>query len=258
MIISYHRLTRYSESLTLSSLSLPQRLSQFFPFSHNERAARLGAAPDPATLHLGQTVKIKSSELLNEGTDDPEALLQRHDAEFLSDGLLITALGITINSTTLEIHDLKMLEQDPDPPQEMQTWTLAGGHSRALTSIGTAVTSCSCVVERRAACWRSCYERHADLLEPLLDANAIHGRQTITFEREGLSLSITWQIRLREEGEAESKLSIALDLPPVWVNEGIVSGSEGADVREAFDLLVKERGVTEAITAMVKLLFSAG
>ena len=32
-------------------------------------------------------------------------------------------------------------------------------------------------------------------------------------------------------------------------------GSEPKDVREAFDLLVRERGITEATAAIVKLLF---
>ena len=230
-------------------------LSLFFPFSNDGNATRLRTTPSSTTVDPGETVKIKNSMLLDHYTDHPEALFQKHDAEFISNGSLLVALQVTVDSKTLEIYNLQLLEQGSFTSQELQTWTLADVRSKQLASIGTAINRCSHVIERRAACWRSCQERLPDLVEPLPNGESVYGQQVIKFQRQRLSLSITWAIRLRDGGEAESKLSITTGFPPAWLDEDIVSDSEGQDVREAFDLLVRERGVTEAIAAIVKLLF---
>lgn len=251
------KLTFHREPSKSNSLSLPRMLSQFFLFSGVSEAARIDATPNVGPLDSGETVNIRDSILLDDNLDFPEALLQNYTAEFTSNGTVLLALRITINTKAFEIHDLKLLEQGSPALQELRTWTLTNIHSKQLPSIGTAVNRCSYVTERRTACWRSCHERHPELIAtPLFGEGNISSKQTITFQRQDLSLSITWAIRLREDGEAESKLSIAVDFPPAWVEEGIVSGSEGQGVREAFDLLVRERGVTEGIAAVVKVVFS--
>lgn len=158
---------------------------------------------------------------------------------------------------------------------ELQAWLLPDKHdSKDLTSIGTAISRCSAVTDLRAACWRTCRERHADLVViPVPTKTSNNNNNTInhpqqetqlTFQhptQPHFSLSISWTITLRSsDGEAESSLDISLSFPPRWIDEGIVSANGGGKgevkaVREAFELLVQERGVTEGVLAIVKLLF---
>ena len=235
-------------------MNLCQKLANFFPFFDSGKAPSLRTASDPATVDPEKSVKILDSNLQT-GVTDPEVLLQMHDVELISRGTMVEKLQIVFDSRSLEVSELSLLGPSLLYRPVLEAWTHASAPSKRLFSIGRAINRYTYVVGCRIACWQACQERYLGLVEPLRDKDAIQSQQAITFRRKRLSLSVNWTINLKDDGNAESNLSIHTELPATWLEERIASGREAEQVQEAFDLLVRERGVTEAIGAIVKLLF---
>ena len=235
-------------------MTLSQKLANFFPFLTNGSTPLLHPATDPVTVDPEKQVRVTNSTLQHDSAD-MEVLMQTHDAEFMSEGLVVEKLRVTYNSRSLEVSTVSVLEPTHLTRPILEDWAHASVRSTQLSSIGRAVNRSSYVAGARAACWRTCQGRFPDLIELLPNGDKGHAQEAIVFRRKPLSVTINWTINLKDDGEAQSDLSVHTEIPHAWSQERTTSDSEAKDVREVFDLLVRERGVTEAIAAIVKLLF---
>ena len=77
--------------------------------------------------------------------------------------------------------------------------------------------------------------------------------QSLLFSRSGISLLISWRIVFDWVGEAKSDVSAVASFPKTW-RTADERGSLNK-VGEAFDRLVRQRGVLDGIRIMVQLIF---
>ncbi len=240
--------------------NLPRKLAQFFPFLNNDTAVPLQSTSGEESRHTVKHVKITNS-ILGDDSTDPHLLLQSHDAWFMSENALVEEkLRVRFDSRSLQISNVSLLPlggfgANLGIRPTMEEWFGGNVQSKELLSIGRAMNRCSAVAKKRDECWKACGERFGDLIKNESSEKRRHRDDKIIFQRKEMNLRIGWVISLKEDGDAESELSILAEFPQAWRKEGILLGTEIEDVRTAFDLLVRERGVTEAITEMVKLLF---
>ena len=96
-------------------------------------------------------------------------------------------------------------------------------------------------------------ERHLSASVPRSDFVANISSQSLLFSRSDVSLLISWHIGFDWIGEVESDISAVTSFPRTWRNAD-ERGSLGK-VGEAFDRLVRERGVLDGIRIMVQLIF---
>ena len=85
------------------------------------------------------------------------------------------------------------------------------------------------------------------------DVVANIGNQSLLFTRSGVYLLILWRIDFDWIGEVESDISAITSFPTTWEN----ADERGSlrKVGEAFDRLLRQRGILEAIRIMVHLIF---
>lgn len=79
------------------------------------------------------------------------------------------------------------------------------------------------------------------------------GRQSLLFSTGGVSMLITWRIGFDWTGETESHVSASTSFPTSWRKADLRRSLHM--VEDAFDRLVKERGVYEATRIVTNLLF---
>ena len=254
------RLTLRS-AIGLSKLSsLPRKLTQFLPFPSNDTAQRMLLVTDEENFHSVKHIKITNSNL--EGnSSDPDFLPQSHDTCFMSENAVVEEnVRIRFDSRSLQILDVSLLplvefSANPGIRPILEEWIREKSQSIELISIGRAVNRTMDVVKKRDKCWRACRERFSDLFIHEPPKKRATSDDEVVLRRKDMSLTIGWTIILTDEGEAQSELSILTEFPQAWWEERILAGREIEDVRAAFGILVGERGVTEAIAEIVKLLF---
>ena len=99
-------------------------------------------------------------------------------------------------------------------------------------------------------------EGPSDSEEPISKAQ-LHfhiGRQSIIFTRRNLSLLVTWRISFDWIGEAQSELSASVRYPESWTQIDEMGSLQ--HMGRVFDILLKSKGVSQAIRTLVELLFS--
>jgi len=79
------------------------------------------------------------------------------------------------------------------------------------------------------------------------------GRQSLLLTQSGVSLLISWSISFDWTGEAESHVSATASFPQSWRDAD--ERASLSKIEDVFDRLVGERGVFEAVRAVVALLF---
>lgn len=176
------------------------------------------------------------------------------------DGLVEVKIRIKFDSRSFQISDMHLLPLSrsgakPGIRPALKEWISRNDKSKELFHIGRAVSCCSDLGEKRDNCWKECRERFDDLVLHKSTENKHLRDDEVIFRRKDMTLTIRWNIALKEDGAAQSELFISPEFPQAWWEEQILLGREIEDARAAFELLVTERGVTEAIAAMVKLLF---
>ena len=78
------------------------------------------------------------------------------------------------------------------------------------------------------------------------------GLQDLVFSRSNVQLKVDWRISLSDQGEVESHSSAYPRFPPAWQQD---ANSELARIGDAFTMLVEDRGITEAIGMICKVVF---
>ena len=93
----------------------------------------------------------------------------------------------------------------------------------------------------------------SSLLASDFDIRSQLGQQSILFSAIGISLLITWCITLDWTGEPESHISACASFPKTW--QIVDERASLENIGEVFDRLLLDRGVFEAVTVIVALLF---
>ena len=269
-----------------ASLDLATRLSQFFPFSGLSPIKRpkpdAGDAEnlnDPETQNLPFSTTILASKVLPSSPDG--TIPQEHDIQItpLSEPANKVALRLIFDSKTHTV--LQVRASSPESlsaNEELHRFLRHTAPGKGLDYVGTAVGRYLEVTRLRAQCWRACSESYPNLADLPHDATSSSSQpdpsssstaaaatavaESLTFHRRpntsaSLTLTIVWQITFNDTtGEIESRVRACVDYPPAWTNEQS-AGDESVlgKAGEAFDALVRERGVTGAVKVLVMALF---
>ena len=247
--------------------TLTQRLANFLPFatkpppseprppSPNDKDVNqvldldsLGTAADPFTITTSNTLLLPSAV--------DENLLQRAEVTMSTAHQLLTCdLELTTDIATQQVShlDVRALSSWAEP--ELGSWLRQSHEKMELAVLGRAFGRYWEVANLRGECWISCKRDFKDLIanDPESDDPRFHlGLQDLIFARSNVQLKVHWGISLGDQGEAESHSSADPRFPPAWQQGG---NGELARIGDAFAMLVEDRGITEAIGMICKVVF---
>ena len=242
------------------SRTLVRRLNAFFPYLDGGTVPHLSTASNVAIVDSEATIRVSDPMLIVEPIDpeyedDPEAISQLHNVKFVSKGNVSERLQIIFNTRSLGVADVVLDGASPLIRPVLEDWIMDSSFPKKISDIGRAVNCTTRVVRRRTECWRACQDQFPELVQPLPSGAAMYSQQTIVFQRERISFTVNWMIELKDDGSAKSDLSIDTQFPSARTKPYVSPAGEMELVREALDVLVEERGVTNGIQAMVKIIF---
>ena len=247
--------------------TLTQRLADYLPFSVKPRlSAPRPASPIPKDIEQAldldemptqaQHFTVTTSETLLLSPAIDNELLQRQEVIMSTLHQLLTCtFQLTTNVTTQRIShlDVRALSSWAEP--ELGSWLRRPRENMGLAVLGRAFGRYWEVAKLRGKCWTSCMQDFKDLIANVPESTgpSFHlGMQALVFARSNVQLKVDWRISLGDEGEVESHSSAHPRFPPAWTQE---ADNELTKVGEAFALLVEDRGISEAIGTICKVVF---
>ncbi|EMD61080.1 hypothetical protein GGP41_009993 [Bipolaris sorokiniana] len=202
---------------------------------------------------------------------------QTHTIDMTGPQKLLTAqLSLTIDATAPEITKLQLIRLTPWAEQELGTFIRSRAAQKDLSNASWAINSYWTLAQKRAQYWHKVETSFPHLLigrsekdtenaspqarskasKPLSrkELNRHLGRDTLVLQDAHVVLKLSWRIGFDWTGEAESNVAVEPAFPRVW------SETDTADslkkVPETFDALMRAKGVFEATTIIVALLFA--
>lgn len=247
--------------------TLTQRLAGFLPFSMKPRPPE-PRPPSPKDKDVNsvlysdilQTAAVPftittSNMLLLPFTVDND-LLQRQDVTMsIPQQLLTCDLQLTAFITTQQISNLDIRALSSWAEPELGSWLREPREKTELAALGRAFGRYWEVAKLRGKCWISCKQNFNDLVAnaPESDSPLLYfGMQDIVFARSNVQLKVTWRISLSDHGEVESHSSAYPRFPATWQQE---ADSDLAKISDAFIMLVEDRGISEAVGMICKVVF---
>ncbi len=249
--------------------SLTRRLAEFLPFSIKPLPPE-PRPPSPKDMDEMQLVDLDvlqtatapftittSNELLLSPTMDND-LLQQQDVtmstapQFLTCDLKLTANIITQQISQLDVQALSLWAEP-----ELGSWLRQSREKIELTALGKGFGRYWEVAKLRGKCWIKCKQDFTSLIANAPESNSplsYLGMQELVFARSNVQLKVTWRISLSDQGEVESHSSACPRFPAAWQQEAT---SELSKIGDAFMMLVEERGISEAIVMICKVVFPA-
>lgn len=247
--------------------TLTQRLANFLPFSIKPRVPE-PRPPSPKNKDVNQVLDLElpqttaapftittSETLLLPLAVDNSILQQQNVTMSTPQQLLKCDLQITANVTTQQIShlDIQALSSWAEP--ELGSWLRESREKMELAALGRAFGRYWEVAKRRGKCWISCKQDFRSLVANSPESNSpllYLGMQDLVFARSNVQLKVTWRISLSDQGEVESHSSAYPRFPAAWQQE---ANSELAKIGDAFLMLVEDRGISEAIGMICKVVF---
>ncbi|KAL9076160.1 MAG: hypothetical protein Q9161_001207 [Pseudevernia consocians] len=266
-----HRQARPEEtdrkSASTKPSSLTRRLANFLPFSIKP----LPPEPRPPShknmdvvqvldldVHQIATVPFTittSNTLLLPPTVDND-FLQRQVVTMTTPLQLLTCdLQIAANITTQQISQVDVQALSPWAESELGSWLRQSREKMELVALGRAFGRYWEVAKFRGKCWIKCKQDFTSLVVNAPESNSplLHlGMQELVFARSNVQLKVTWRISLSDQGEVESHSSACPRFPAAWQQE---ANSGLAKIGDAFLMLVEDRGISEAIGMICKVVF---
>lgn len=248
--------------------TLTQRLANFLPFAI--RPPLEPRPPSPKNQEVNQVLDLDKLQT----TADPftittsnklllpsavgENLLQREEVTMSTAHQLLTCdLQLTTNLATQQISHIDVLALSSWAEPELGSWLRQSHEKMELPALGRAFGRYWEVAKLRSECWISCKQNFKDLVAnaPESDDPLFHlGTQDLVFARRNVLLKVHWGISLSDQGEVESHSSASPRFPPAWQQEE-ADGSELAKIGDAFEMLVEDRGIGEAVEIICKVVF---
>ncbi len=247
--------------------TLTQRLANILPFSMKPRPLE-PKPPLPETmdmneiLHLGslqttaEPFTITTSDTLLLPTAADNNLLQRQLVTMSTSHQLLTCnFQVTANIASQQISHFDLQELSPWAEPELGSWLRQSYKTMEPAALGRAFGHYWEVARLRGNCWISCKQEFKDLVANVPESNSpffFLGLQDLVFARSNVQLKVDWRISLSDQGEVESHSSAYPRFPPAWQQD---ANSELARIGDAFTMLVEDRGITEAIGMICKVVF---
>ena len=141
---------------------------------------------------------------------------------------------------------------DPD----FSVWLQEQTGQSTPQSIGAAIRQYLRVATLRAQCWSHCRAAMRNLVG--LEARSEdddRARETLHLKKATTELLVRWKISLSEGGTAKSDTSIEIKVPQTWTS--IDTENDLGHIEHAFDELVRQRGVTDALQTIAGVIFPA-
>lgn len=247
--------------------TLTQRLAKFLPFSIKARPPE-PRSPSPKNKDVDQvldldmlettaapfTITTSDTSLLPSQVDDN--ILQQQDVTMSTPQQILTCdLQLSANIATQQISDLKIQALSSWAEPELGSWLRQSREKTELAALGRAFGRYWEVAKLRDKCWISCKQDFRSLVINFPESNSplfYLGMQDLVFARSNVQLKVTWRISLNDQGEVESHSSAYPRFPAAWQQE---ANSELAKIGDAFLMLVEDRGISEAIGMICKVVF---
>ena len=254
------------EIASTNTPTLTQRLATFLPFSIRSHSSE--SEPPLANKDVDQALDLETAETIAEPfaiiTSDAlllpsivdDNLLQRQKVIMSTSHHLLTCdLQLTANIATQQISHFDILALSSWAEPELGSWLRQYGEEMELAVLGRAFGRYWEVAKLRGKCWINCKQDFSDLVANAPDSSSpllYLGMQDLVFARSNVQLKVNWRISLSDQGDIESHSSACSRFPPAWQQE---SNNELAKIGDAFALLVEDRGITEAIGMICKVVF---
>ena len=252
---------------TVKPSTISQRLAEFLPFSMKHRPPE-PRSPSPKNMGANQVLDLDMPEstaapftittsdtlLLPSALDN--SLLQRQDVHMSTPQQTLTCdLQLTANIATQRISHLDIQAISPWAESELGSWLRQSREEMELATLGRAFGRYWEDARLRGKCWVSCKQNFTNLVANAPDSNSpllYLGLQDLIFARSNVQLKVTWHISLSDRGEVESHSSAYPRFPAAWQQE---ANSELTKVGDAFTMLLEDKGVSEAIRIICKVVF---
>lgn len=255
--------------------SVSQRVSHFLPFSGRPHPPLpklsliddSGATPSIETEETTTgpapfSIKISNVALLPKASDSDA--LQQQDVDFItSQHSIPLTLQLTTNITTQRFIRISAVHLPSWAVAEFGLWLQEAPDELDVEAVGTAVGRFWRLSQLRARCWHQCQIEFPDLT---VNAVSPNGRSSVEppeqehlgcqfqqFSRSSVSITVHWRLSFTLEGEAESHVYAGATFPTAWKQAD--RSDELGKVGQAFDLLVRDRGVTDAVRMILRLIF---
>ena len=246
--------------------TLMDRLAKFLPFSIRSHTSDLELPPE--NQDVGQTLDldavetteepftiITSDALLLPSTVDNNLLQQQNVKISTPHHLLRCDLQLTAKIATQQIarFDIQALNSWAEP--ELGSWLRQYREEMEVAVLGRAFGRYWEAAILRGKCWINCKQDFSDLVANAPDSShplLYLGMQDLVFARSNVQLKVNWRISLSDQGDVENHSSASPRFPPAWQQE---ADNELAKIGDAFALLVEDRGITEAIEVICKVVF---
>ena len=253
--------------VTTKPYTLTQRLAEFLPFS-------IGPQPPQPRSHFPKnkdvnhildsdimqtaaapfTITTSNTSLLPSTADND--LLRRQDVTLSAPQQLLTCnLQFTTNITAHQITELDIQALTSWAEPELGSWLRKSREKMEVAALGRAFGRYWEVAKLRGKCWISCKQEYTHLVANSPESTSAllyFGMQDFVFARSNVQLKVTWRISLSDQGEVESHSSAYPRFPAAWQQE---ANSELTKVGDAFMMLVEDRGISEAIGMICKVVF---
>ena len=217
------------------------------------------------------TITISNVELLPAIAGN--TLFQHQDIVILSPQQFLRAhLQFTIDTKSQSITDLRLNKISQWAEPELGAWLRLSSKDRDSAAIGKACDSYWRLARMRALLWSDCKRDFEELLADSTATNTSSsarasaesdcettfllphlGCQNLLFRRSKVRLAVKWQITISTDGQAQSNLSAKASFPETWRRKE--NREELDKIGEAFHMLVKQSGVSEAVYVTCRLLF---
>ena len=246
---------------------LTQRLEKFLPFSMRSHPSDL-EPPSPENKDVGQALCLDTVEattepfvittsdaLLLPTTVDGKLLQQQKIVMSTSNRLLTCDMQLTTNIATQQISHFNTQALSSWAEPELGYWLRQDRGEMKLAVLGKAFGSYWELAKLRGKCWINCKQDFSDLVANAPDSSSpllYLGMQDLVFARSNVQLKVNWRISLSDQGDVESHSSAYPRFPSTWQQ---VADNELAKIGDAFALLVEDRGITEAIGMICKVVF---
>ena len=177
-------------------------------------------------------------------------------------------IQITVDISSQIVIQVKVLDLSPWSEQEFGSWIRTNAEGGSLISIGKAIGQYWIACLKRIQCWNNIAREFSDLILhqgdlgrlSLCDLGHDHailplylGQQEFSLSHHNVTLHIIWRISINGDGEVSNVLSARPRFPDRWGH--IEVASELDKVGAAFNLLIKQKGINEAISLISRLMF---
>ena len=277
LIICIRATSSSATDFSQNASSLAQRLALFLPFSNPHKKPGTANSRTESSTAYGQ-IPIKVS--VTEGTSPPpglkDSILQEQQTSLQSpQEPLIIKFHLSIDRETKKYTKLDISSISPWANEELGKWLQTEAVDLDRPTIEETISRYWELSKIRATCWHRCEhdlehdpagshdEKPSSIAKspPNPSQSSLSyfqpylGQQSLLLTQfTGIALLINWRVAISPDGSVQSILSGRAGFPDSWMEKTGGAAALGK-ISEAFDLLVQEFGVFEAVRTLWGVIF---